>query len=102
MAKKPVVKRNNSSNFEARSTAKAETKVDLRGMNADEAIMTLDRYIDTAYRLGINEFTVVHGKGMGILRSAVQQYLKGNTFIKSYRLGIYGEGENGVTIVTLK
>ncbi len=101
--KKPQpVRRNNSSNFEARSTAKAETKVDLRGMTADEAIMTLDRYIDTAYRLGINEFTVVHGKGTGVLRSAVQQYLKGNPFIKSYRLGIYGEGEHGVTIVQLK
>lgn len=101
-SKKSAPKRNNSSNFEARSTAKAETKVDLRGMTADEAIMTLDRYIDTAYRLGISEFTVVHGKGTGVLRSSVQQYLKGNSFIKSYRLGVYGEGENGVTIVQLK
>ncbi len=100
--KKSAPKRSGTSNFEARSTAKAETKVDLRGMNADEAIMTLDRYIDTAYRLSITEFTVVHGKGTGVLRSAVQQYLKGNRFVKSYRLGIYGEGENGVTIVTLK
>lgn len=100
--KKQAPKRTGSSNFEARSTAKAETKVDLRGMSADEAIMTLDRYIDTAYRLSITEFTVVHGKGTGVLRSAVQQYLKGNSFIKSYRLGVYGEGENGVTIVTLK
>ncbi|MBE6784022.1 MAG: endonuclease MutS2 [Ruminococcaceae bacterium] len=100
--KKQTPKRTGSSNFEARSTAKAETKVDLRGMNADEAIMTLDRYIDTAYRLSITEFTVVHGKGTGVLRSVVQQYLKGNNFIKSYRLGVYGEGENGVTIVTLK
>ena len=91
-----------SMSFESRATMKAETKVDLRGMNADEAIMTLDRYIDTAYRLGINEFTVVHGKGTGVLRSAVQQYLKSNSFIKSYRLGVYGEGENGVTIVELK
>lgn len=100
--KKSAPKRSGTSNFEARSTAKAETKVDLRGMNTDEAIMTLDRYIDTAYRLSITEFTVVHGKGTGVLRSAVQQYLKGNRFVKSYRLGIYGEGENGVTIVTLK
>lgn len=100
--KKSAPKRSGSSNFEARSTAKAETKVDLRGMNADEAIMTLDRYIDTAYRLSITEFTVVHGKGTGVLRQAVQQYLKSNSFIKSYRLGVYGEGENGVTIVTLK
>lgn len=100
--KNKTVTRNNSSNFEARSTARAETKVDLRGMTADEAILTLDRYIDTAYRLGISEFTVVHGKGTGVLRQAVQQYLKSNTFIKKYRLGIYGEGEHGVTIVELK
>ncbi len=95
-------RRNNTSNFETRSTEKAETKLDLRGMMTDEAVMTLDRYIDTAYRLGITEFTVVHGKGTGALRSAVQQYLKGNSFIKNYRLGVYGEGETGVTIVELK
>ncbi len=100
--KKKTVTRSASSNFEARSTQKAETKVDLRGMTAEEGIMTLDRYIDTAYRLGISEFTVVHGKGTGVLRQAVQKYLKSNRFIKSYRLGIYGEGEHGVTIVELK
>lgn len=91
-----------SSSLESRQTMKAETKVDLRGMTAEEAIMTLDRYIDTAFRLGIFEFTVVHGKGTGVLRKAVSDYLKHNTYIKSYRLGIYGEGENGVTIVSLK
>lgn len=90
------------SDFESRATMKAETKVDLRGMDSEEAIVTLDRYLDTAYRLGINEFTVVHGKGTGVLRKAVQQYLRNNKFIKSYRPGIYGEGEAGVTIVTLK
>ena len=91
-----------SSSFETRRDAKAETKIDLRGMTADEAIDTLDKYIDTAYRLGIGEFTVVHGKGTGVLRKAVGQYLKKNSYIKSYRLGIYGEGEDGVTIVTLR
>ncbi|MBQ7654280.1 MAG: Smr/MutS family protein, partial [Clostridia bacterium] len=91
-----------SSGFENRRDAKAETKVDLRGMTADEAIDTLDKYIDTAYRLGIGEFTVVHGKGTGVLRKAVNQYLRGNSYIKSFRLGVYGEGEDGVTIVTLR
>lgn len=91
-----------SSSLESRQTMKAETKVDLRGMTAEEAIMTLDRYIDTVFRLGISEFTVVHGKGTGVLRKAVSDYLKHNKYIKSYRLGIYGEGENGVTIVSLK
>ncbi|MBQ7580398.1 MAG: endonuclease MutS2 [Clostridia bacterium] len=91
-----------SSSFENRRDSKAETKVDLRGMTADEAIDTLDKYIDTAYRLGIGEFTVVHGKGTGVLRKAVNQYLRSNSYIKSYRLGVYGEGEDGVTIVTLR
>lgn len=91
-----------SSSFENRRDSKAETKVDLRGMTSDEAIDTLDKYIDTAYRLGIGEFTVVHGKGTGVLRKAVNQYLRGNSYIKSYRLGVYGEGEDGVTIVTLR
>lgn len=91
-----------SASFENRRDSKAETKVDLRGMTADEAIDTLDKYIDTAYRLGIGEFTVVHGKGTGVLRKAVGQYLKNNSYIKSYRLGVYGEGEDGVTIVTLR
>ena len=94
--------RNVSSNFESRQNMKAETKVDLRGMDSEEAIMTLDKYLDTAFRLGIGEFTVVHGKGTGVLRKAVQQYLKKNKFIKSYRLGTFGEGEDGVTIVQIK
>ncbi len=91
-----------SSSFESRQNMKAETKVDLRGMDSEEAIMTLDKYLDTAFRLGIGEFTVVHGKGTGVLRKAVQQYLKKNKFIKSYRLGTFGEGEDGVTIVQIK
>ena len=91
-----------ASNFEARKNMDAQTKVDLRAMDSEEAIMTLDRYIDTAYRLGIGEFTVVHGKGTGVLRKAVTQYLKKNKYIKSFRLGVYGEGDSGVTIVTLK
>ena len=94
--------RNVSSNFESRQNMKAETKVDLRGMDSEEAIMTLDKYLDTAFRLGIGEFTVVHGKGTGVLRKAVQQHLKKNKFIKSYRLGTFGEGEDGVTIVQIK
>jgi DNA mismatch repair protein MutS2 len=87
---------------ESRMNASADTRCDLRGMTADEAILTLDAFIDSMLMAGIGEFTVIHGKGTGVLRKAVSDHLRGNKFVKSYRLGAYGEGENGVTIVTLK
>ena len=87
---------------ESRLTASADGRCDLRGMTVDEALLTLDSFISSMLMSGLNEFTVIHGKGTGALRAAVQKALKGNKFVKSYRLGTYGEGENGVTIVTLK
>lgn len=80
----------------------AQTRCDLRGMNIEEGMLELDRYIDQALRLGLGEITVIHGKGTGALRKGIQEYLRKNKFVKSFRLGVYGEGENGVTIVTLK
>ncbi|MBR3974982.1 MAG: endonuclease MutS2 [Clostridia bacterium] len=96
----PVMTRNRGT--ESRLTAAAENRCDLRGMTVDEAIFTLDSFIDSMLMSGLNEFTIIHGKGTGALRAAVQKHLKDNKFIKSYRLGLYGEGENGVTIATLK
>ncbi len=96
----PVMTRNRGT--ESRLTATAENRCDLRGMTVDEAIFTLDSFIDSMLMSGLNEFTIIHGKGTGALRAAVQRHLKDNKFIKSYRLGLYGEGENGVTIATLK
>ncbi len=80
----------------------AETRVDLRGMTVEECIMELDRFLDHAMRTGVTDFTVVHGKGTGALRTAVRQYLKKSPYVKTSRPGVYGEGEDGVTIVTLK
>lgn len=80
----------------------AQTRCDMRGMNVEEGILELDRYIDQALRLGLGEITVIHGKGTGILRKGIHDYLRKNRFVKSFRLGVYGEGETGVTIVTLK
>ena len=75
---------------------------DLRGMTVEEGILELERYLDRAMRTGLHEITIIHGKGTGALRKGIQDYLRKNKFIKSYRLGTFGEGENGVTIVTLK
>ena len=77
-------------------------EVDLRGMDAVEAICTLGLYLDNAMRSGMKSVRIIHGKGMGILRNAVHQELKKNKYIKSYRLGVYGEGEDGVTIAEFR
>lgn len=81
---------------------KAITEVDLRGMTAIEAIMELENAIDSALLSNMNQITVIHGKGTGVLRNEVHKYLKTCKAIKSYRLGVYGEGEAGVTIAELK
>ncbi len=80
----------------------AATEVDLRGMDSVEAICVLDRYIDEAMRCNMSTIRIIHGKGTGVLRAAVQQSLRKNKFIKSFRLGVYGEGEDGVTIAELR
>lgn len=77
-------------------------EVDLRGMSSDEALMELDKYIDNAVLSGITTVTVIHGKGTGTLRKAVQSHLKSHKNISSYRTGTFGEGENGVTIAEIK
>jgi DNA mismatch repair protein MutS2 len=74
------------------------TEIDLRGMDAVEAICALDLYLDSAMRARVSPVRIIHGKGTGALRSAVHQALKKNKFIKTFRLGVYGEGEDGVTI----
>ncbi|MBE6940718.1 MAG: endonuclease MutS2 [Ruminococcaceae bacterium] len=80
----------------------APSEVDLRGMDAVEAICTLSLYLDNAMRSGMKNVRIIHGKGTGVLRNAVHQELKKNRFIKNFRLGIYGEGEDGVTIAEFK
>ncbi len=87
---------------DSRLNMEANTRLDLRGMTVDECLLELDRFIDRSLRTGLNEFTVVHGKGTGALRAAVNNYLRSSPYVKSHRLGVYGEGEDGVTIVILK
>ncbi len=76
--------------------------IDVRGMNTEEAIMEVERFIDNAVRLHLETVMVIHGKGTGVLRANIQAHLKSMPQVKSYRTGVYGEGEMGVTVVTLK
>ena len=78
------------------------TEVDLRGMDAIEAVCVLERYLDEAMRANLTQVRIIHGKGTGTLRAAVQQALKKNKFVKQFRLGQYGEGEDGVTIAEFR
>ncbi len=83
-------------------TAAVPSQVDLRGMMTDEAIASLERFLDTAMMGKLETVTVIHGKGTGAVRSAVRTYLKRSRYVKSFRPGRYGEGEDGVTVVELK
>ncbi len=78
--------------------AAMSSEIDLRGMDTVEAICVLDRYMDEAMRAKLSQVRIIHGKGTGALRQAVHQSLKRNKFVKKFRLGVYGEGEDGVTI----
>lgn len=79
-----------------------DSRVDLRGMDAEEACYRVDKYLDEAYMANLGEVTIVHGKGTGVLRKAINEMLKRHPHIKKYRLGEYGEGGDGVTIAMLK
>ena len=83
-------------------TAAVPSQIDLRGMMTDEAIAVLERFLDTAMMGKLETVTIIHGKGTGAVRSAVRTYLKRSRYVKSFRPGRYGEGEDGVTVAELK
>ncbi len=89
-------------NIESASRRKAASEVDLRGMDVEQGLLEMDRFIDECVLLNLNTVSIIHGKGTGVLRAAVHQALKKNKAVRSFRLGVYGEGETGVTIVELK
>lgn len=78
------------------------TSIDLRGMDSEEAWYNVDKYLDEAYLGGLKEVSIIHGKGTGVLRKSIADMLKSHPHVKTFRLGAYGEGGNGVTVVELK
>lgn len=87
--------------FESK-TKNVSTEVDVRGQTLEEAWVNAEKFLDDCYLAGISPVSIIHGKGTGVLRKGIQQYLKKHRYVKSYRNGKYGEGEDGVTIVELK
>ena len=80
----------------------AQPELDIRGMAVDEALPVLDNFLDAAYMGNLPNARIIHGKGTGVLRAAVQEELRRCKYVKSFRLGVYGEGESGVTVVEFK
>ena len=97
-----IKKTRNVSGIKSRKERVISGEIDLRGQASDEAIMELDNYIDNAVLSGLETVRIIHGKGTGVLRKNIQAHLRNHKSIESFRLGTFGEGENGVTIAQLK
>ncbi len=95
-------KQNTVITTKSKMTRKATTELDIRGCTVDEGLLMVDQFLDNAVMSGLSGATIIHGKGTGVLRRAVHDHLRRSKHVKEYRLGIYGEGEDGVTIVTLR
>ena len=101
--------KSNNSNVKKDYSSKKDFKVksisseiNVIGQTVDEACLSIDKYLDTCYLAGLNSIRIVHGKGTGALRKGIQEFLKTHPHVKSFRIGTFGEGEMGVTIVELK
>lgn len=95
-------KSSGSSSYKTNKTKTATSEINVIGHNTEEAIFVIDKFLDDSALSKLQTVRIVHGKGTGILRKAIAKYLKTNSHVKDFRLGVYGEGETGVTVVTLK
>ncbi len=102
--KKPQVSKHTKGNisYNVSKTSTISPEIDVRGMLVDEAVQVVDKYLDDAYLSGLKQVTIIHGKGTGALRAGITNMLKKHPHIESHRPGKYGEGEMGVTVVTVK
>lgn len=100
--KKTAQKKTPTASGISRMDRAARTELDLRGLTVDEALDQTDKFIDDARLTGISQITIIHGKGTGALRAAIHAHLRSCKDVKSFRLGVYGEGETGVTVIEMK
>jgi len=100
--KAPVLNKSGAGKIKMSKSADISTSINIIGKTVDEALPEVDKYLDDAYLAHLSQVTVIHGRGTGALKNAVHQHLRKNKHIKSYRLGTFGEGEAGVTIVEFK
>lgn len=100
--KAPVLNRTGAGKIKMSKSADISTSINIIGQTVDEALPDVDKYLDDAYLAHLPQVTVIHGRGTGALKNAVHQHLRKNKHVKSYRLGTFGEGEAGVTIVEFK
>ncbi len=101
-AKEPKDSRVTTSGYKLSKAANIHPELNLIGKRVDEALTLLDKYLDDAYLSHLAQVTIIHGRGTGALKNAVHSHLKHVSYVKSYRIGEYGEGDHGVTIVTFK
>ena len=98
----PSIARTSTGKIKMSKSASVSTEINLIGMTVDEALAHLDKYLDDAYLAHMPSVRIVHGKGTGKLREAVQRHLKRCKYVKTYRMGEFGEGDAGVTIAEFK
>ena len=100
--KNPTLNKTGSGKVSINKSLSIRPEIDVRGKTSDEAISIIDKYMDDAYLSHLPQITIIHGKGTGALRASIHQHLKHLKYVNSFRLGKFGEGESGVTIVEFK
>ena len=99
---KNTPRRRNVKGITPKSQRNASRELDIRGFASDEGLMEVDRFLDEAVLSGVETVTIIHGKGTGVLKKAVRAHLKTHPSVLTSRPGLYGEGEDGVTVVEIK